>query len=209
MTLTSHWRGLPPGLPRPWSAPPAGRPAGEPSAPGEGHHPIDPSSGVRQQLFDRRIVLLSGMLDDQAANEVGAALMTLDAIGDDPVHLQVDSGDGSTGAALAVMDIIDLCGVPVRRHRGRLRLFEPPVTVEGNARQLEQLAQGHLDHWAVFCRRIAAASGQSEERVRADATAGRFFSAQEGVDYGLVDEVASPDARVLRLPARPMGFGPP
>ena len=40
--------------------------------------------------------------------------MTLDASGDGAVDLQIDSSGGSTGAALALMDIVDLLGVPVR-----------------------------------------------------------------------------------------------
>jgi ATP-dependent protease ClpP protease subunit len=70
------------------------------------------------------------------------------------------------------------------------------------------LAQAHLDRWAAFCSRVAVASGQPEDRVRDDAAAGRFFSAPEAVHYGLADEVASPNARMLRLPGRPIGFSP-
>lgn len=63
---------------------------------------------MQRQLFERRIVSLTGDLDDEAANTLGVALMTLDATGDDPVRLQIDSGDGTVTAALAVMDIVDL-----------------------------------------------------------------------------------------------------
>jgi ATP-dependent Clp protease protease subunit len=183
-----------------------------------------------RQLLERRFVLLSGTLDDQAANEVGAAIMTLDAIGDDPVHLQVDSADGTVGAALALMDIIDLCGVPVRgmgighvagpavgvlavctyrtlSPHTQLRLFEPRADLAGPAGQLQQLAQAHLDRWAAFCARLAEASGHPEDRLHQDAASGRSFSAPEAVAYGLADEVARPDARMLRLPGRPIGFG--
>ncbi len=231
MTAIGRWLGDRPDGADPWSVPSLSPLTGQPFPVGDGGDPIDAQSWMRQQLFERRIVLLSGTLDDQATNDVGASLMTLDAIGDDPVQLQVDSGDGTTAAALALMDIIDLCGVPVRATgiglvagpavgvlavcarrtmspHGRLRLFEPAVEAEGHARQLQQLAQAHLDRWAAFCSRLAVASGQPEDRVREDAAAGRFFSAQEAVEYGLVDEVASPNARMLRLPGRPIGFDP-
>ena len=185
---------------------------------------------VRQQLFERRIVLLSGVLDDQTATSVGAGLMTLDATGDDPVQLQIDSGDGSVGAALALMDIIDLLGVPVLTwckgqavgpalgvlavgtHRmvsphAQLRLFEPSLSVRGNARQIEQLATAHLDQWSNYCSRLSSATGQPVDCVRDDAARGRYLSGPEAVDYGLADEVATPTARVYHLPSRPIGFG--
>jgi ATP-dependent protease ClpP protease subunit len=85
-----------------------------PSTPEERLEPTDPQAWMHRQLFDRRIMLLSGDLADHAVNGVGVALMTLDATGDDPVQLQIDSGDGTIAAALALMDIIDLLGVPVR-----------------------------------------------------------------------------------------------
>ena len=54
----------------------------------------DPGSWMHRKLFDRRIVLLRARLDDEVANGVGAELMTLDALGDGPVHLQIDSPEG-------------------------------------------------------------------------------------------------------------------
>lgn len=190
----------------------------------------EPGDWMRRQLFERRIVTVSGPLDDAAVTEVGAALMTLDAMGDDPVHLQFDCDDGTVGAALALMDIIDLSGVPVRgmglgqvagpavgafavcsrrtlSPHARIRLFEPRVQAEGDARQLQQLATAHLDQWSAFCSRVAATCAQPEDRVRHDAAVGRFLSAREAVDYGLADEVAAPDAPMVRLPGRPLGFG--
>jgi ATP-dependent Clp protease protease subunit len=206
-------------------------PNGYPEVPHGGSGLADPRVWMARQLFDRRIVSLAGKLDDQAANEVGVALMTLDASGDDPVQLQIDSGDGTVAAGLALMDIIDLLGVPVRAscvgqvagpavgvlavcsHRSvsphiRLRLFEPAVEVQGHARQLEQLASVHIDRWTAFCTRVSEAAGQPVEQVREDAARGRFLSADDAVAYGLADEVASPDARLYRLPSRSLGFRP-
>ena len=74
----------------------------------------DPRSWMRKQLFDRRIVLLSGPLDDQAGNEIGATLMTLDALGRRTGAPADRQRWGTLSAALALMDIIDVLGVPVR-----------------------------------------------------------------------------------------------
>jgi len=206
-------------------------PAGFPGGVDGGPEPPDPRAWMQRELFERRIVSLTGNLDDEAANTLGVALMTLDATGDDPVRLQIDSGDGTIAAALAIVDIVDVMGVPVRvscigqvagpavvvlavgSHRSvsphtRLRLFEPPVEVQGHARHVEQLAAMHLDRWQVFCARLSEATGQPVDRVREDAARGRFFSAREAVLYGLADEVAGPDARLHQLPGRPIGFAP-
>jgi ATP-dependent Clp protease protease subunit len=184
-----------------------------------------------KKLFDLRIVLLSGPLDDSVAHEVGAALMTLDAVGDGPVHLQIDSDGGTLTAALTLIDIIDVLGVPVRAScvgqaagpavgvlavcsqrlmsaHARVRLVEPSLELRGSARQLEQLASAHADQWTAFCTRLSEACGQPLAQVLDDAGHGRFLSAQEAIDYGLADEVAAPDAQVYRLPGRPIGFGP-
>ena len=190
----------------------------------------DPRSWMRKQLFDRRIVLLSGPLDDQTGNEIGATLMTLDALGDGPVHLQIDSDGGSLSAALALIDIIDVLGVPVRAsclgqaagpvvgvlavcsHRlmaahARVRLVEPTLDLRGTARELEQMASAHADLWRAFCSRLSMATGQPVDRVLDDADRGRFLPAGEAVDYGVADEVAAADARMYRLPGSPIGFG--
>lgn len=188
-----------------------------------------PPPWLQDQLMARRIVLLSGTLDHDAVNRVALALMTLDANGDESVQLQIDSDDGTTSAAHALIDVVDLLGVPVYatcigriagpalgvfavcQHRtmsphATLRLIEPPVEVHGNARQLEQLVSAHSGSWEAFCRRLSEITGQAIDRIQDDAARGRFFSAAEAIDYGLVDEVATPDARMYRLPGRPMGY---
>lgn len=66
---------------------------------------------VRDRLFDQRVVFLWGRLDDTTASQLAAELMTLDATGDDPVQLQIDSPGGSLQAALCLVDVIDLLGV--------------------------------------------------------------------------------------------------
>ena len=199
-------------------------PFGLPEADGGG-----PESYLRRQLFDRRIVSLVGTLDDQVGNDVGVTLMTLDATGDEVVHLRIDSGGGTVGAALALMDIIGLLGVPVdalctgqasgaaagvlaacRRRRmaphARIHLVEPSTDLIGSARQLEQLAAAHLDQWHRFCARLAELTGEPVGQVTEDAARGRHLSAEEAVAYGIADEVATPDAGMMRLPGHPPGF---
>jgi ATP-dependent Clp protease protease subunit len=59
---------------------------------------------LREQLFERRIVLITGRLDDDAAAKAAAALLALDAGGDRPIELHLDSPDGALGAAFVLID---------------------------------------------------------------------------------------------------------
>jgi ATP-dependent Clp protease protease subunit len=182
-------------------------------------------------LFDKRIVQLVGSLDDRAAGEIVAQLMTLDALGDDPVEFRITSPGGTVAAALAVIDVVGLVGVPVHAFAtGRvhgpavgvlavsdrravadhtsLRLVEPEVEFRGSATQLGGQAAAHREEWGAFCTCVARAVHRSVGEVASDAAAGRFLTAEEAVDYGIADEVARRTADIHRLPGRPIGFRP-
>jgi hypothetical protein len=65
------------------------------------------SAWLQEKLFARRIVLVTGWLDDAIAGEAAAALMTLDTIGDEPIELHLDSHDGALEAAFVLIDTLD------------------------------------------------------------------------------------------------------
>jgi ATP-dependent Clp protease protease subunit len=168
------------------------------------------------ELFKRRIVFLRGDLDEAAAGHTAAQLMTLDAIGDEPVTLYLDCTGTSLDAAFTVMDVIDLLGVPVHttatgrvegpavgvlavsRHRrispnARIHLRDPDMTTTaGNAAQIHAWAVHHQEAMARFHRRLAEATGRPVEHVEADCGQGRYLDAEQAQAYGLADEIAWP-----------------
>ena len=202
---------------------------------GETHQPgatpgLSHDEWLRLQLFQRRTVMLTGPLDDPTTSTLSMALMTLDADGDGAVQLRIDSGGGSVTCALALMDVIDLLGVPVRAlctgqavgpavgvfavcpvrtvaPHARLGIIEPTTEFGGTARQIEQRASAHLDQWTAFCRRLAEATGQPLDRISEDAGHGLYLTAEDALEYGLADEMASPEAPVASLAGHPIGFG--
>jgi len=192
------------------------------------------SETLTRRLLAERVVLLHGPLDDLSVTRVSAELMTLDAEGDDPVTLRVDCGEAALGPALTVMDVIELMGVPVRAlclgqvgagaigvvavcaHRAampstRFSLHEPATSMEAHVGNMAQWAELRASERHRFCERVAGAVGRRAGDVEEDFERGRFLSAAEAVEYGILDEVRRPDAQIRRLPGAdppPMGFRP-
>jgi ATP-dependent Clp protease protease subunit len=183
---------------------------------------------MRAQLWDRRVVLLSGDLDDASATTATTELMALDAAGDDAVTLQVDCRGGTIQAALMLIDTIDLLGVPVRARcaraegaavgivavaprriatpHARFRLGLPDVAFTGGATDVERNAQEHQRTVEVFVNRLAAATGRPFERVEADIERGSWLDADEALAYGLIDEIERPDRSGPRDARSRFGF---
>jgi ATP-dependent Clp protease protease subunit len=169
-------------------------------------------TGSPPDPLDPRLILLHGELDDRIAGELAVRLMTLDAVGDEPISLYIDSADGSLNAALAVIDTVDLLGVPVHgtgvgRVEGpalgvlaacelrraspnaRLRLTAPQDVFAGRAGDADGWLAQHRDRVERFVRRLAASTGQPPDRIEADLSASRSFDPRSAVRYGLIDEV--------------------
>jgi len=186
---------------------------------------------VRARLFERRVVFLTGVLDDHVAGRAAAELMTLDGTGDEPVNLQLDCAEGTLEAAFVLMDVIDALGVPVHatcvgRAEGpalgvlavsprriaaphaRFRLTEPRSSFEGTASQITTWLQHHQRQLDRFYARLSAATGRAMEHIEADCEAGRYLDADEARRAGLVDEIADRGAEVYRWPPRGFGFRP-
>jgi ATP-dependent Clp protease protease subunit len=170
-----------------------------------------------ERLLDQRVVALAGELDDETVNRAVAALALLDADGDDPVRLRLSGLTADIGAALTLVDALDLMGVLV--HATALgALVGPAVAILAVADhrvagphatlQLREPRAGHALHgrdveaWAAerarqlhrLHERLAEACGRPVEEIAADMAAGRVLGAREAKDYGLVD-VAEPTRR--------------
>jgi ATP-dependent Clp protease protease subunit len=191
----------------------------------------DLSDLLARRLFEQRVVLLNGPLDDMKASRVAAELMALDAEGDSAVTLRLDCAEGSLGTALTLMDVVELLGVPVRAlclgqvggpavgllamcsHRAampstRFQFREPRTQMESSARNVAQWAELRADERRRFCQRIGTAIGATLEQVEDDLAKGLFMDAEGALAYGLIDEICRPEAEIHQLPGPTMGFRP-
>jgi len=169
---------------------------------------------LEERLFERRIVLCRGILDEVLAGRVAAALMTLDALGDGAVELQLDSEGSSLEPAWTLVDVIDLLGVPVNivcsgRVEGaavgllatagrrvalahtRFRLTDPELQISGRASEIGALFDHHKARLEQLHERVATSTGRPLSEVSADFCAGRSLDAVGALRYRLVDEIAA------------------
>jgi ATP-dependent Clp protease protease subunit len=200
-----------PGAPRPGT-----RPVSPVIAPGRAWTDSgDWQTRLNERLLERRVVIAHGHLDDSAATLLCAQLLTVDADSADrdaPIRLHLQNLTADLPAALTVMDALDAVGVPVHAYASgqiggtalgvlvvadrRLAypnagfvLSEPETAAEGTAAELaarQRQVEGMLD--ALYFR-LADVTGREVDEIRDDARRGRFFTAAEAVDYGLIQEV--------------------
>jgi ATP-dependent Clp protease protease subunit len=171
---------------------------------------------VYERLLAQRIVLASGQLDDEAATRLSAQLLTLDAEGDEPIRLELQGLSVDLPAALTLIGVLDVVGVPVRgRVSGQLRglpalgllaacgdrrvypnavlvLAEPWADFGGTVTELtarEEQLRAMAD--AVYLR-LAEVTGREVDDIRADAGRRRLLTAEQAISYGLVQGYAEP-----------------
>jgi ATP-dependent Clp protease, protease subunit len=169
---------------------------------------------LQEQLFERRIVLLTGRLDDDAAVKAAAALLALDAREQRPIELHLDSSDSALGAAFVLIDTIDtlrsslhvLCRgqvegpaigvVAAGNHsaatpHARFHLSQPtarfagtPEMIAAQSRQQQELL------WKLYGR-LARRTGRAAEEIAEDMRRGRYLDARDALHYGLIDEITA------------------
>jgi ATP-dependent Clp protease, protease subunit len=178
---------------------------------------------VYERLFERRIVLVHGELDDEAATSLCAQLLTLDAERNEPIRLEIQGLAAELAAALTVMGVLDVLRVPVRACAGGqiggpavgilaaaaerraypnavFMLSEPRLGFEGSATSLssrEEQVRVMLD--ALYLR-LADVTGREVDEIRADARRGRYLTVDDAIGYGLIQGPAAKGSQTTNMP---------
>ena len=175
---------------------------------------------VFERLLGERIVVLGKEIDDPLANRVISQLLLLAA--EDPaadITLYINSPGGSVTAGMAVFDtmltiepdvstvaiglaasmgqFLLTAGAPGKRlvlPRARVMMHQPSGGAGGSTSDIVIRAEMLTRLKREIAEITAARTGQSVARIEADFDRDRWFTAQQAVDYGLVDRV---------LPGRP------
>jgi ATP-dependent Clp protease protease subunit len=175
------------------------------------------NDSVYERLLRERIVFLGSEVDDDIANRITAQLLLLAA--EDPekeITFYINSPGGSVTAGMAIYDTMQhiepdvatwamgmaasmgqfllSSGAPGKRYalpHARIMMHQPSGGVGGTASDIAIRAE-ILGKWKLEMAQLTAEqTGQSVERITADADRDRWFTAEEAQEYGFVDHVVT------------------
>jgi len=181
-----------------------------------------------ERLLAKRIVLASGLLDDDAAARLSAQLLTLDAEEKRPIRLELQNLRAELSAALTVMGILDVLRVPVHacvsgeisgpalgvlvscpRRCGypnaSFVLSEPKLHFGGTVTALTAREQQVTRMLDTLYFKLAEVTGREVDQIREDARRGRTLTTSQAIGYGLIQAEETPGHRWLPRPGRPAG----
>ncbi len=169
------------------------------------------------KLFEERIIFLGAPIDDTSANDVMAQLLTLESMDPDrDIFIYINSPGGSFTALTAIYDTMQFvrpeiqtvcmgqaasaaavllaAGTKGKRFalpNARILIHQPYSEGGGQGSDIEIQAREILRMRSLLETMISTHTGRTEEQVRQDIERDKILTAQEAVEYGLVDEVIS------------------
>ena len=178
---------------------------------------LERSFDIYSRLLRDRIVFLTGEVDDDVANLITAQLLFLEA--EEPerdVSLYVNSPGGSAYAGMAIYDTMQLvrpdvrticvgmamsaaamilCGGAAGKRaalpNSKLMIHQGSAGFRGTPADIEIHAQEVLATTRRMAEIIARHSRRPVEDVMRDIDRDRFMTPEDGIAYGLIDEVVA------------------
>ena len=176
------------------------------------------SYDIYSRLLKDRIVFLGGEIDDVTANLVVAQLLFLEM--EDPdadISLYINSPGGSVTAGMAIFDTMQYIRPQVRTvcigmaasmgafllmagEKGKrlalpnaeIMIHQPLGGAQGQATDVAIRAEWLMRTKEKMTRMMADMTGQSLEKVKADVERDYFMSAEEALNYHIIDEIYQP-----------------
>jgi len=173
------------------------------------------SYDIYSRLLKERLIFMVGPVNDQMANLVVAQLLFLESENPEKeISLYINSPGGSVSAGMAIYDTMQfikpdvstLCtgmaasmgafllaaGAKGKRFslpNSRIMIHQPSGGSQGMASDIEIQAKEILYLRTRLNGIMAERTGQSIEQIAKDTDRDRFMSADEAVEYGLIDKV--------------------
>lgn len=173
------------------------------------------SFDIFSRLLRERIIFLGEEIDDEMANSIVAQLLLLDSENPEKdIMLYINSPGGVITAGMAIFDTMKLIkadvsticlgeaasmgafllsagtkGKRLALPSARIMIHQPLGGARGQATDIELEAKEILRMKNMLNGLLAEHSGQSIEKIKEDTERDHYLSAQEAVEYGLIDKV--------------------
>jgi len=188
--------------------------------------PVDPASRedyIYNRLLKERIIWLGSEVRDDNANAIASQMLLLSA--EDPnedIYLYINSPGGSVTAGMAIYDTMQLIpndvvtvatglaasmgqfllssGTPGKRYatpHARILMHQPSGGIGGTESDIRIQAQLIMHMKQVMSELTAEQTGQTLEKILEDNARDKWFTAEEGLDYGFFDHIASGTASMV------------
>jgi ATP-dependent Clp protease, protease subunit len=173
------------------------------------------SYDIYSRLLKDRIIMLGDEINDQVANSVIAQLLFLEA--DNPekdISIYINSPGGSTTAGFAIFDTMEyikpdisticigmaasfgamllLAGTKGKRFalpNSEIMIHQPLGGARGQATEIEISARRILKLRDHVNQIISDRTGQPVEKIEKDTDRDYFMSAEEALEYGIIDKI--------------------
>lgn len=173
------------------------------------------SFDIYSRLLKERVIFLVGQVEDYMANLVVAQLLFLESENPDKdIHLYINSPGGSVTAGMSIYDTMQfikpdvstMCmgqaasmgallltgGAKGKRYclpHSRMMIHQPLGGFQGQASDIEIHTREILSIREKLNKVLSHHTGQSIEVIQQDTDRDNFLSAENAVNYGLVDKV--------------------
>lgn len=173
------------------------------------------SYDIFSRLLKERIIFLSGEINDTTADLLVAQLLFLEAENPDKdIQLYINSPGGSVSAGLAIYDTMnyiksDVSTICIGRAASMgavllaagaegkrfalpnvdIMIHQPLGGAQGQAADIKIQAEKILQIRELLNKILSDRTGQPLERIELDTDRDYYLSAEEAVEYGLIDEV--------------------
>lgn len=173
------------------------------------------SYDIYSRLLKDRIIFLGEEVTDVSANVIVAEMLFLES--EDPskdIHLYINSPGGSVTAGMAIYDTMQyikcdvstICvglaasmgafllaggakGKRMALPNAEIMIHQPSGGTQGKATDIQIVAEQILRIKKRMNELLAANTGQPYEKVAHDTELDNYMTAQEALDYGLIDSV--------------------
>jgi ATP-dependent Clp protease protease subunit len=180
---------------------------------------------IFSRLLMDRIVFLGAAINDDVANIIIAQLLFLESKDSEKdIYLYLNSPGGIVSSGLAIYDTMQHLRAPINTicmgmaasmgsfllasgtkgkraalPHSRIMIHQPSGGTQGTAADIEIQAREILYLRSSLNTLYAKHTGQPVERIERDMERDRFMSAEEALEYGLIDTIFTPRQAALKV----------